>query len=37
MTVEELEAKGLPGRAIMDDILSLIEKYKKEYPPDKYH
>ena len=28
--VKEMEARGLPGQAVLDEALRLVEKYKKE-------
>jgi TRAP-type C4-dicarboxylate transport system substrate-binding protein len=30
--LKEVEAKGLPAKAILDDVMKLKEKYTKEYP-----
>lgn len=30
--IKDVEAKGLPAKAILDDVLKLKEKYSKEYP-----
>jgi TRAP-type C4-dicarboxylate transport system substrate-binding protein len=30
--VKAVEAKGLPAKAILDDVMKLKEKYSKEYP-----
>ena len=30
--IADIEAKGLPGRAIFEDIQRLAAKYNKEYP-----
>ena len=31
--IEDVEAKGLPGRALLDDVVSLVEQYKDLYKP----
>lgn len=30
--IKDVEAKGLPAKAILDDVMKLKEKYSKEYP-----
>jgi len=30
--IKNVEAKGLPAKAILDDVMKLKEKYSKEYP-----
>ncbi|MEW6376947.1 MAG: TRAP transporter substrate-binding protein [Thermodesulfobacteriota bacterium] len=30
--LKDVEAKGLPAKAILDDVMKLKEKYSKEYP-----
>jgi len=32
--IESVEAKGLPGRAMLDDVLSLVDQYKDLYKPE---
>jgi hypothetical protein len=30
--IKDVEAKGLPAKAILDDVMKLKEKYSKQYP-----
>ena len=32
--IEEVEEKGLPGRAMLDEVTSLVEQYKDLYKPE---
>ena len=32
--IEDVESKGLPGRAMFDEVLSLVEQYRDLYKPE---